>query len=297
MNGTINIFKPIGMTSHDVVSILRKKFKIKKIGHGGTLDPNVSGVLIICVSKGTRISEYLLDLDKEYIGELTLGIETDTQDKDGKILNYSNKIVNERDIYEAFENYTGWIDQIPPMYSALKHKGKKLYDLAREGKIITREPRRIHIQELEILNITNNQKVLFRVKCSKGTYIRTLCDDIGKSLGTYGYMSYLIRTEVGDFTITDSYSLDYIKKVDIENLNSVIRPIDKSLNFMNSILVEDKYFNSIVNGVIVPINKNNYEHMTLNTVFKIYCKNTFIGLGKIINKNGELYIKMDKVLI
>ena len=296
MNGTINIFKPIGMTSHDVVSTLRKKFKIKKIGHAGTLDPNVSGVLILCLGKGTRISEYLLDLEKEYIGELTLGIETDTQDKDGKIVNHSNKIVSEKDIYEAFENNTGWIDQIPPMYSALKHKGKKLYVLAREGKLIEREPRKAHIQELEILNIVDNKKILFRVKCSKGTYIRTLCNDIGVSLGTYGYMSYLIRTQVGNFNIADSYSIDYIKKLDMESLNSIVCPMDKSLNFMDFILVEDKYFNSITNGTIVPIDKN-YKYINKNTIFKVYCKNIFIGLGKIINKNNELCIKMDKVLI
>lgn len=296
MNGTINIFKPIGMTSHDVVSTLRKKFKIKKIGHAGTLDPNASGVLILCIGKGTRISEYLLDLGKEYIGELTLGIQTDTQDKDGKIINYSDKIISEKDIYEAFENYTGWIEQIPPMYSALKHKGKKLYELAREGKFIEREPRKAHIQELEILNIVDNKKILFRVKCSKGTYIRTLCNDIGVSLGTYGYMSYLIRTQVGNFNIADSYSIDYIKKLDMENSNSVVCPIDKSLNFMDFILVEDKYFNNIANGIIVPIDKN-YKYINKNTIFRVFCKNTFIGLGKIINKNGELYMKMDKVLI
>ena len=296
MNGTINIFKPIGMTSHDVVSILRKKLKIKKIGHAGTLDPNASGVLILCLGKGTRISEYLLDLDKEYIGELTLGIETDTQDKDGKILNYSNKIVNEKDIYKIFQNYTGWIEQIPPMYSALKYKGKKLYSLAREGKIVEREPRKVHIQELEILNIIDNKKVLFRVKCSKGTYVRTLCNDIGASLGTYGYMSYLIRTQVGDFNIRDSYSLDYIEELDSESLNSVVCPIDKSLSFMDFIIVEDKYFNNIVNGIIVPLDEN-FKYINKNTVFRIYCKNTFIGMGKIINKNNEFYIKMNKVLI
>ena len=296
MNGTVNIFKPKGMTSHDVVNIMRKKLKIKKVGHAGTLDPNVAGVLILCLGKGTRISEYLLELDKEYIGELTLGMETDTQDIDGKVLNYSNKIPKEFEILEVFESYSGWIEQVPPMYSALKHKGKKLYDLAREGKVVSREARKVHIKDLEVLNNLDNKKILFKVGCSKGTYIRTLCNDIGESLGTYGYMSYLIRTEVGDFSINDSYSIDYIQELSMENINSIIRPIDESLSFMDSIVIEDKYFKNIINGLMLPINNGDYIDVD-SKIYKVYCKNIFIGLGKIINKDGQLYIKMDKVLI
>ena len=296
MNGTVNIFKPKGMTSHDVVNIMRKKLKIKKVGHAGTLDPNVAGVLILCLGKGTRISEYLLELDKEYIGELTLGMETDTQDIDGKVLNYSNKIPKEFEILEVFESYSGWIEQVPPMYSALKHKGKKLYDLAREGKVVSREARKVHIKDLEVLNNLDNKKILFKVGCSKGTYIRTLCNDIGESLGTYGYMSYLIRTEVGDFSINDSYSIDYIQELSMENINSIIRPIDESLSFMDSIVIEDKYFKNIINGLMLPINNRDYIDVD-SKIYKVYCKNIFIGLGKIINKDGQLYIKMDKVLI
>ena len=296
MNGTVNIFKPKGMTSHDVVNIMRKKLKIKKVGHAGTLDPNVAGVLILCLGKGTRISEYLLELDKEYIGELTLGMETDTQDIDGKVLNYSNKIPKEFEILEVFESYSGWIEQVPPMYSALKHKGKKLYDLAREGKVVSREARKVHIKDLEVLNNLDNKKILFKVGCSKGTYIRTLCNDIGESLGTYGYMSYLIRTEVGDFSINDSYSIDYIQELSMENINSIIRPIDESLSFMDSIVIEDKYFKNIINGLMLPINNRDYIDVD-SKIYKVYCKSIFIGLGKIINKDGQLYIKMDKVLI
>ena len=296
MNGTVNIFKPKGMTSHDVVNIMRKKLKIKKVGHAGTLDPNVAGVLILCLGKGTRISEYLLELDKEYIGELTLGMETDTQDIDGKVLNYSNKIPKEFEILEVFESYSGWIEQVPPMYSALKHKGKKLYDLAREGKVVSREARKVHIKDLEVLNNLDNKKILFKVGCSKGTYIRTLCNDIGESLGTYGYMSYLIRTEVGDFSINDSYSIDYIQELSMENINSIIRPIDESLSFIDSIVIEDKYFKNIINGLMLPINNGDYIDVD-SKIYKVYCKNIFIGLGKIINKDGQLYIKMDKVLI
>lgn len=297
MNGTINVFKPIGITSHDVVRIMRKKFRIKKVGHAGTLDPNVSGVIILCLGKGTRISEYLLDLDKGYVGELTLGIETDTQDGEGKILNYSHKIVNEEEIHEAFKKHTGWIEQTPPMYSALKHNGRKLYELAREGKIVERKSRKICIQDLKIFNIEENKKILFEVKCSKGTYIRTLCHDIGKSLNTYGYMSYLIRTSVGDFNIANSYSVDYINNLSEKDLDTIIRPIDESLNFMDSLFIDDMYFINIINGALVPVTKNNHKNLHINTVLKVYCKNTFIGLGKIIEKGNKLFIKMDKVLV
>lgn len=147
MNGVINIFKPKGMTSHDAVSALRKILKIKKIGHIGTLDPNAAGVLPLCIGKATRIVEYLVDLDKEYIGELTLGIRTDTQDMDGKVIYTSDKEVDERQIYSIMEKYKGNLSQLPPMYSALKHKGKKLYELAREGKTVERQARNIKIHD------------------------------------------------------------------------------------------------------------------------------------------------------
>ena len=297
MNGTINVFKPIGMTSHQVVSFIRKKFKTKKVGHGGTLDPDVSGVLVIAIGKGTKISQYLLDLDKEYIGELTLGIETDTQDRGGKVLNYSNNIVNQVDIEKTFQNYTGWIEQIPPMYSALRHNGKRLYELAREGKTVEREPRKVYIEFLDIINIENNEKILFKTKCSKGTYIRTLCDDIGKSLNTYGYMSYLMRTEVESFHISHSYSLDYINSLEDSQLNSIIKPIGESLEFMDSLCIDNKYYNSIINGAKISISGDFYKKYGINTIYKIYCRNTFIGLGRIMDNDGNFFIKMDRVLV
>ena len=297
MNGTINVFKPTGITSHQVVNLIRKKFKTKKVGHGGTLDPDVSGVLVIAVGKGTKISQYLLALDKEYIGELTLGIETDTQDRTGKVLNYSNKVVSTIDIEKTFQNYTGWIEQIPPMYSALRHNGKRLYELAREGKVVEREPRKAYIESLDILSIEDNRKILFKTRCSKGTYIRTLCDDIGKSLNTYGYMSYLIRTNVGNFHISDSYSLEYINNLEQEELNSIVKPIGESLDFLDSIYIDNKYYNNIINGVKILINEDFCKNHSINTIYKIYCRNTFIGLGRIIANDGNFFIKIDRVLV
>lgn len=295
MDGIINIFKPKGMTSHDVVKELRRILSIKKIGHTGTLDPNATGVLPVCIGKGTRISEYLLNVHKEYIGELTLGIATDTQDSDGKILSYSNKKVGEDEIYSAFNSFIGEIEQIPPMYSALKYNGKKLYELARKGEIIERVPRKVHIYDLNIMKIHDN-KVIFYVKCSRGTYIRTLCDDIGNLLGTYGYMSHLIRVGVGDFKINDSISLDYIRRLDKKDIKSILCPIDDGLSHLDSLNTDDKYFKPLINGALLPM-KNIYNDIyTLNTPIRVYSGNAFIGVGRLISKDNVIYIKMDKVL-
>ena len=194
VDGVVNFFKPAGMTSHDAVYFFRKLLGIKKIGHTGTLDPMASGVLPVCIGKGTRIAEYLTDTRKEYIGELTLGSKTDTLDSTGTVLDSSEITVDESNINLAFNNYKGKIHQIPPMYSARKVEGKKLYDLARQGLVMERQSREIEIYEMEILRILENQRIIFRTMCSKGTYIRTICDDIGDALGTFGHMSFLMRT-------------------------------------------------------------------------------------------------------
>lgn len=295
MNGVINLFKPRGMTSHDAVNILRRILKTKKIGHTGTLDPNASGVLPLCIGKGTRIVEYLLDLDKEYIGELTLGIRTDTQDIDGKVISTSDIIVDENKIISTMEKYKGDLSQLPPMYSALKHKGKKLYELAREGKIVEREPRNIKIYDQKILDINDCKSILFYVKCSRGTYIRTLCDDIGTDLGTYGYMSYLIRTGVGEFKINDSYSIEYIKSLDVSDIEKILTPIDKALGHLDKFIVEDNLYHKLINGNVLKLNLHNMEKVNKN--FRIYCNNEFIGIGRIIPNDSHFYLKMDKVLV
>ncbi len=295
MNGVINIFKPKGMTSHDAVSLLRKTLKIKKIGHTGTLDPNASGVLPLCVGKGTRIAEYLLDSDKEYIGELTLGYRTDTQDIDGKIISSSNKTVIEEDIITAMSKYVGDISQLPPMYSALKYKGKKLYELAREGKIIERIPRDITIYEQKIINIEDCRKILFYTKCSRGTYIRTLCDDIGMDLGTYGYMSYLLRVGAGSFKIEDSYSIEYIKTLNPEEISNIIIPMDMALSHLEEFIVPDNLYSKLINGVVLQFNI--IDENKVNKLLRVYCNGVFIGVGRIKRIDSQFYLKMDKVLI
>lgn len=295
MNGIVNFYKPKGMTSHDAVYFFRKLLNIKRVGHTGTLDPNATGVLPICIGKATRISEYLLDADKEYIGELTLGQETDTQDGDGVVLNSSNKVVDRDDIIASFNKFKGNIDQIPPMYSALKHKGKKLYELAREGKVIERKPRNITIYELKIMDIQENRKIKFYTRCSRGTYIRTLCHDIGMDLGTYGYMSDLERVGVGDFKIQDSLKMEYLNSLNDNELGDIILPIDRALKDMDKIIVHDRLHKQIKNGMMVPVEDEQSVKSDAN--LRVYCNSEFIGVGRIIYEKNSRYLKMYKVFI
>ena len=295
MDGVINFFKPRGMTSHDAVYFFRRLLKTKKVGHTGTLDPNATGVLPICIGKGTRISEYLLEVDKEYIGELTLGISTDTQDGDGVVINSSDKKVSEDDINHSFNKFKGIIYQTPPMYSALKVNGKKLYELAREGKVIDRISREVNIKDIKILNNYDNNHIIFYTKCSRGTYIRTICEDIGNDLGTYGYMSYLIRVGVGSFNLDKAYSMDYLMSMSREELLNTITPIDEAINHLEEIIVPDVLYKKLVNGVLLEVGID-YSNRVGRT-FRIYCNASFIGIGKIIEKENNLYLKMDKVLI
>lgn len=294
MNGIINFNKPKGMTSHDAVYYFRRLLKIKKIGHTGTLDPDATGVLPICIGKGTRVSEYLLNADKEYIGCLTLGSETDTQDSSGEVTFFSDLTVNEDDIINSFKKFKGKSSQIPPMYSAVRHNGKKLYELAREGKVVERKPRDINIYELDILNIVDNKKINFYTKCSRGTYIRTLCNDIGRDLATYGHMSDLKRVGVGQFKLENSLSMDYLNDLSIDEIKDLIMPIDVALDSLNKIEIDNSLFNKIINGVVIPIESKDFD---LDNNYRVYCSNKFIGIGKVIKKSNQEFIKMYKVFI
>lgn len=294
MNGIINFNKPKGMTSHDAVYYFRRLLKIKKIGHTGTLDPDATGVLPICIGKGTRVSEYLLNADKEYVGCLTLGSETDTQDSSGKVLFSSDLRVREEDIINSFDKFKGESSQIPPMYSAVRHNGKKLYELAREGKVVERKPRDINIYELKILKIEDNKRISFYTKCSRGTYIRTLCNDIGRDLKTYGHMSDLKRVGVGQFNIKNSLTMEYLNNLSIDEIHSLIMPIDMALDSLDKIEIHKSFYDKIINGVIVPVESMNTN---LNDNYRVYCDNKFIGIGKIIIKSHQEFIKMDKVFI
>lgn len=296
MNGIINFLKPRNMTSHDAVNYFRKLLGIKRIGHTGTLDPQVSGVLPVCIGKATRVSQYILDADKEYIGELTLGKKTSTQDGSGEIIKTSNKEVTNQEIINIFNNYIGPIEQTPPMYSAVRYKGKRLYELAREGKSVDRKKRNAIIYSLDIVNIKAN-KVLFKVKCSKGTYIRTLCNDIGEDLGTYGYMSFLMRTSVGDFKISDSLSMDFLNGLNKNDIKNYILPTDIGLSASNleDLIIPKEDLIRAKNGAIVYLKGESFLY---DTLLKVYTNdNIFIGLGKVYKNNKRDILKMKKVFI
>ena len=289
-SGIINVYKESGFTSHDVVQVLRKILGIKRIGHTGTLDPDVTGVLPVCINKATRLVEYIQNAGKTYVGTMKLGIATDTQDISGKVIDSSDKIVTEDDIYLVFGEFKGVISQIPPMFSAVHHKGQRLHELARLGISVDRPSRSVEIYELKILSI-DYPFVKFICSCSKGTYIRTLVHDIGKSLGCFATLYELERTKVSDFHVEDSFQLDEIRKKVEENDFSFIVDMDKSLVDMPLINLDKKYFFNIINGqkILTTMDSSDKE-------YKIYCQNVFIGIGKVVTEGNRNMVRIDKML-
>ena len=230
MFGFLNVYKPKGITSHDVVSALRRITKVKQIGHTGTLDPFAEGVLPICIGKATRLIEYLDD-DKAYTGTIQLGSSTTTYDLEGEEVNFSDKKVTFNEIEAALDKFRGEIEQLPPINSAIKANGKKLYEYAREGKEVKIEPRGVNISNLQILNFYPETRQLeLHIECSKGTYIRSIANDLGEELGTYGHLVKLVRVKAGMFEVNNAVSLEHIQtKEDVEKL--LIAPLTK-LNYM-----------------------------------------------------------------
>ena len=228
IHGILNIYKKKGYTSHDVVAKLRGITGQRKIGHTGTLDPEAEGVLPVCLGRATKVCDLLTDRDKTYEAVLLLGIRTDTQDVTGTVTDRGDiQGITREMVEQAARKYVGEYDQIPPMYSALKVNGKKLYELAREGKTIERKARRVRIYELEILEEAL-PRVRLRVRSSKGTYIRTLCDDIGADLGCYGCMEALLRTSVGPFALEEACRLEDVEAaVKAGELGKMLCPIDR----------------------------------------------------------------------
>lgn len=239
-NGVINIYKERGYTSHDVVAKLRGILKQKKIGHTGTLDPEAEGVLPVCLGKGTKLCDMLTDRDKTYETVLLLGQSTDTQDITGTVLLREEVSVTERQAREAVLSFAGKYEQIPPMYSALKVNGQKLCDLARAGKEVERKARTVEIYHIEILDICL-PRVRMRVSCSKGTYIRTLCHDIGEKLGCHGCMEKLLRTKAGQFLLEDSLTLGQVEELEREGaLEGAILPVDKVFGELPAVVLKEE---------------------------------------------------------
>ncbi|TCT15048.1 tRNA pseudouridine55 synthase [Natranaerovirga pectinivora] len=284
INGIINVYKEKGYTSHDVVAKLRRILNQRKIGHTGTLDPEAEGVLPICLGKGTKVSGLLTDTDKVYEAVLKLGITTDTQDHTGRILEEKAIEVTQEQIEEVIKSFIGEYHQIPPMYSALKVKGKKLYELAREGIEIERKSRTIFIHYINVLDIKPSE-IKMVVKCSKGTYIRTLCHDIGQKLGCGGHMMALKRTEVGIFNVDQSITLDQIDILMSNNeLEDYIYPVQDLFKEYNSTIVKEDQYKYLYNGNKLDIHKLNLTiTMEPDEIIRVYDENNqFIGLYQYI---------------
>jgi tRNA pseudouridine55 synthase len=222
VDGILIIDKPSGMTSHDVVDFVRRRFGIKKVGHAGTLDPMATGVLVLLLGKATKVSARFMNEDKEYEATLTLGATTDTGDSEGKIISSTEKFsFNLAEVEEVFKVFQGEIDQVPPMVSAIRHQGKRLYQLARKGINVERKPRRVKIYRLEITRF-NLPNISFCLKCSKGTYVRALCQEIGERLGCGGHQSSLRRLCSGRFRIQEAVTFDELRKMSRAELEKII---------------------------------------------------------------------------
>ncbi|MCD3244693.1 tRNA pseudouridine(55) synthase TruB [Clostridium botulinum C] len=289
MDGILNIYKPIGITSFDVVRQIKKVTGIKKIGHTGTLDPLATGVLPICIGKGTKIVDYLMKDFKVYKAELKLGVITDTYDREGKELSIKDVNVSKKEIIDKINSFKGNILQVPPMYSALKVNGKRLYELAREGKEVERVARPVTIYDIEILDISIPY-IKFMVKCSKGTYIRSLCYDIGDNLGCGGAMWNLERVQSGSFNKDNSITLENLTK---DNVEDYIIPIDDALSQYDKAIVNSKAEKLLINGVRIA-DKRLLNTIELNKLHRIYNEdNKFLGLG-LRNNQG---LKIEKLLL
>lgn len=248
INGILNVYKEKGYTSHDVVAKLRGIVGQKKIGHTGTLDPEAEGVLPVCLGKATKVCDLLTEKDKVYEAVLLLGKETDTQDLTGKVLAEKPVTAEKDEVERAIRSFEGAYDQIPPMYSALKVQGQKLCDLARKGIEVERKPRRVYIYKVEILQV-DIPRVVMRVHCSKGTYIRTLCHDIGKKLGCGGCMASLKRTEVAAFLEKDALTLAQIQeKKEAGALEEILYPVDFVFSALEKGTVKKKFEKLLYNG-------------------------------------------------
>ena len=276
----IVINKPKNYTSHDVVAKVRKILNVKKVGHTGTLDPNATGVLPLLIGNGTKLSKYLINHDKEYEVILKLGIKTDTADGEGKIVESQDvENLSEEKVKEALLSVVGQQQQLPPMYSAIKVKGKKLYEYARNGQTIEVEPRNIEIYNIELLNISKEKnEIYFKVSCSKGTYIRSLCEDIANKLQTVGYMKGLNRTKVGIFNIENSITIQEIEEqLNEKFIRSKVITMERFFKDKEKINLKDNQLKHFINGVKITTAKE-------NGIYNIYNEGKYIGIGIVEDK-------------
>ena len=291
MNGILNIFKPKGMSSFDVVRVVKKVAKTGKVGHTGTLDPEATGVLPVCIGRATKIIDYIMDSEKVYEVTFKLGIRTTTYDLEGEVLEERDTSnLRDEDILGVVKDFIGEYSQVPPMYSALKQNGVRLYELARKGIEVEREGRLIKIYNIEDVKI-NNPYVSMKVTCSKGTYIRSLCYDIGEKLGVFATMTELNRSKTSVFSQEKSININDLTE---ENIEDYIVTMEEALSKYEAIIVHGKYVKLLVNGVRVADNRFTKDKIINDRLYRVYDENNnFIGLGERNNAG----FKIEKLLI
>lgn len=292
IDGLLIFDKEKGITSHDLVYKVRRKLGIKKVGHTGTLDPMATGVLVISIGKATKTSDYIISSDKEYEARIKLGVLTDSYDITGEILKEERVTFTIDEITNALKHFTGKMTQKPPIYSALKVKGKKLYEYAREGKDVDIKKRDIEIYNNNLLDFNGSDEFLIRVKVSKGTYIRSLANDIGEFLGTYGTLTELRRTRTGDFKIEDSITTSSFQEMSLDEIKEKILPMDRALSNFKKLEIDKSFCQKFLNGQFYKLN-NKLE----DEDYRVYCDNLFLGIGEVKFIDNKAYLKMKKKLI
>lgn len=294
MIGILNVYKPKGITSHDVVSFVRRKLKMKRIGHTGTLDPLATGVLPVLVGNATKLSDIIMADEKKYIARVILGVTTDTDDTTGEVIEKKDVSVTEEQLNDAVKDFIGEIEQIPPMYSAIKVDGKKLYQLARKGVEIERKPRKITIYSIEIKNFDGTSFDMY-VHCGKGTYIRALCRDVGEALGTGACMDALERTMSGVFTKENSYTFEEIEQAaDSGRIEELLLAPDSVLDEFAAVSVTEENVIKIKNGIRLRPQQLGIEKYRENDMFRIYANDEFLCLLKVKDCDGQLLLAMEK---
>ncbi|MBQ9832728.1 MAG: tRNA pseudouridine(55) synthase TruB [Clostridia bacterium] len=290
--GVVNVLKPPGMTSSDAVCDLRYIFDMKRVGHMGTLDPGAAGVLPIALGRATRLFDYLVEKQKHYIAEISFGEATDTQDSYGTVIETSDKTVALEELQAVLSCFCGEIVQQAPIYSALNQNGVKLYKLARQGKEIEQKFRNATIYGLSVIRQTGDNRFLLDVVCSKGTYIRTLCHDIGRKLSACAHMAFLLRASTGIFTLENSFSIAQLRDMkahgELENAVMSVENVLANFETLNLKLTSSRLFH-LVNGICAPIGDD--VQVKENVPLRLYCNNKFLGVG--IVENGEVRLALN----
>ncbi len=287
MDGIISILKPPAMSSSDVVVDVRRLFSQKKVGHTGTLDPGAAGVLPVCLGRATKLFDYLVDKRKQYLFEICFGAATDTQDAYGKVIFEDNREIDEQELRAALPRFYGGQTQVAPMYSALKSGGRKLYDIALSGQSVPDKVRNITVFDLRFIEQTDRNRFLLSMDCSRGTYVRTLCNDIGLALGSAAHLSFLLRTRAGDFTLENSYTLAELADIKEQGgLASTVIDCENALGFMPRVEIEPDRELPVKNGL------NTFFKGAEDGCVRCFCQNRFLGIARVKNEQLKLEVHL-----